>query len=179
MEKKTFEITSGRIVISDPCYEVGTWCGIFNRKAKNGKWFTWVVKSDEGEWGVRVKELIAKNEDYYHKHNWKPFGSVGVESGQMSIFDRKHYKGGEGEADEDGGFYNKCCRETCKEFDSRANKKEDYDWGTVDNTGVVCASGYGDGSYDVSVIEKNNEIVAVAIRFIEDETDESDYEDDD
>ena len=38
MENK-FEIKSGKVVLSDPCYELGTWCqGIVNN-VKNGEWF--------------------------------------------------------------------------------------------------------------------------------------------
>ena len=180
--KQTFELKSGKIVISDPCYDRATWCGIYGRKAMNGTWETDIGISDEGEWGKRVSVLVAKHGDFASRHDWEDYGTVGVDSGQMSIFDSNAYKDGEGEADKDGTFYNRCCRETCKAFDHRPKKKadEDYDWGVVDNAGVVSCSGYGDGSYPVEVIKEGDKIVAVRVTFIEEETDkavdEPDYE---
>ena len=35
---KTFEITSGTLRVTDPCYEVGTWCAGTLDKVKTGQW---------------------------------------------------------------------------------------------------------------------------------------------
>jgi len=54
-----FNIDSGVMILTDPCYDKSAWCQIKDIPARNGKWFAFVRKQDEGEWGIRVAELCA------------------------------------------------------------------------------------------------------------------------
>ncbi len=161
----TFEIKSGQLIVTDPCYPRE---GEFIHKAKKGKWYA-EVEHSEG----CISCLIAKHESCRGQGYWKTVSSAGVDSGQMSIFDLSAYGDGEGEADDDGSFYNKCCRETCKSFDHRPENKDrpesDYEFGIVDECGAVSTSGLGDGCYPIEVIKEGDEIVAVRVTFIEEE----------
>lgn len=90
----SFEIESGKVMISDPCYERGTWCqGILNNVVK-GKWNAYIKESDEKEWGTRAAELIAVKDGYKLENltGWNESGiHVGVDSGQAGIYEDKYY----------------------------------------------------------------------------------------
>jgi hypothetical protein len=177
-EMKTFEVKSGKICITDPCYKRGTWCAIMDIPAKNGVWIASIETSDEDDWGMRVSTLRA----HHVEHNnlaWNKINSIGVDSGQAGIFDSANYPDnpsdyGDKSAFDDSHFYGRCCNTTCYDDSSIC-------WGIVDGFGVVSSSGYGDGSYSVYVDKNNeNEITAVKIVFISpDEDDDSEEDEDD
>lgn len=189
MEK--FEITSGKMVISDPCYTLDTWCqGVVDR-VKNG---TWVADAQKVQsWGERVSILFAINEQALKENpNIKdillngdakelPF-TFGVDSGQLGFFDHEHYRNDESAKDlpkfdfggdfdvQDGDIW---YRAVC---DLTLGGEQ---WGALP-FGVVSSSGFGDGSYPVFAVtnEYDEYIGFMAIFIAEDEDDEEEYEDD-
>ena len=179
----SFEVTSGHITASDPCYEPGTWCsGSF--PAKNGKWDAFLIMSDEGEWGVRVAQLQIAHEHFLsseREYKIVPLDAdIGVDSGQAGFFDKALYDkhGGRGKFFDEESFYGKCCALTTDFKNYGENGliiKRKY--GGVIEWGVVSCSGYGDGGYEC-VLYVNNDGVAVAaiITFISDEFFDEDYD---
>jgi len=185
----TFVVTSGKFVVSDPCYKRGTWCMGVLDNVRNGKWEAEAVRSNEGSWGERVAELIAytgrapKRDAAWEKCEFE----IGVDSGQAGIFDDAHYR-----VDEDTKGYKHTYRESHREADGTVVKADEptvirpeEPWysmccdltGTsgagVVPGGVVATSGFGDGGYDAFVVKDKGKIVAVRIVFItEGETDE-------
>lgn len=181
---KQFEVKSGKIVASDPCYTVGTWCQGVIDNVRNGTWFAHVETSDEGRWGNRIAALVV-----YHADNLQnnpnilslfqnmpklPF-VAGVDSGQFGFFDHDAYRNDDAitsdiplwdyTIEEPGDkFYSACCQQTI----------EGESWGILP-FGAVSSSGYGDGSYTV-LGEKNSygEYVALAVIYIEPEIDDDD-----
>lgn len=151
------------VCVTDPCYDVGTWCqAILN--VSPGKYKCFVVVTDEGEWGSRVSELHAIKEDVFNKHEklekipYKPGPyccCIGVDSGQCGIFDAKYYE--EHQPDNDYYNTNSWYRKVC-ELTNNA--------GIIDSLGVVSSSGYGDGGYPLFTAEENKEIVAMKVVFI-------------
>jgi hypothetical protein len=98
----SFSVESGTLHISDPCYakmkdgiDVEVAKGKWHAFIRHKKYDSWFTRGDE-----RVGELLAfheygssRNDDRnYNEPNWKKIGSVGVDSGQMSIFDKKFYR---------------------------------------------------------------------------------------
>lgn len=179
IELGQFEITSGEAFVSDPCYEVGTWCQAKLANVKNGHWFASVFQSDEGDWGIRNAELIAYHESaqQVNELDWKlEDAEIGVDSGQAGIYDAISYRNdsmvGEIEnklgfdLDEEGEkFYAQNC-------DLTVDTKP---FAGVLGHGVVSSSGYGDGGYNLYTIKDNDgEIVAMKVIFIGDE-DEEDF----
>jgi len=169
----TFEVTSGELVVSDPCYSLGTWCAGTIIDVKNGEWEAKVENRDEGLWGSRCAELVAYHTDHQFNHGpWeKASFDVGVDSGQAGIFDKPFFNS----HDEYGGFndnwYEEVCQITLKDPGAGVLKG-----------GVVSSSGYGDGGYDAfAAKDSNGAVVAVKIVFIPecDEEDSIDDEDED
>jgi hypothetical protein len=154
----SFEIQSGMIRVSDPCYEKYTWCAGTIEKVKNGNWEAYVKYNKN-----RVSELIAIyddiSKDVLKKSNWlEEDVEIGVDSGQCGIFDLKFYPD-----TEDEEFYEECCNLT-------NNMAGVLDFGAVSRTG------WGDGSY-VCYTLNDKEVVGVKVVFI-DEYETDDYSDD-
>lgn len=183
-----FEVKSGKVMITDPCYKLDTWCALNNIKVLPGKYSAFVIKSDEGDWGVRVAQLYVIHSDYLFElvddyltkvsslDNHYQFsdnfcadlglgqvdlGSVGVDSGQMSVIDSETYAHTDTEFNDE--FYDMVCALTL-------NQEQ---WGVFEN-GAVTSSGYGDGSYYVTAFTDENTNVGFMIDFglLYDEEDE-------
>lgn len=163
----SFEVTSGALMASDPCYTSDTWCAGKIDNVKNGKWLSHAEFSYEKMWGKRVTSLQAWLSDS-SPSNWiRVNKSFGVDSGQFGFFDYNYFINHESEREYDSpGFYKDCCDLTLS-----ANK-----FGLL-NQGVVSSSGYGDGSYPVYIAKNTNgEVIGVKVVFI---SDEEDYYDED
>ena len=174
-----FEIVSGTLVCSDPCYSIPTWCQGIVENVKKG---TWVADVEEvNSWGDRIAELRIHHVDSHFlsgRFEEMPF-DAGVDSGQFGFFDKDFYRNdekakelkkhnfGDGYDTEEGDeWYRACC-------DLTLGSEQ---WGVLPN-GVVSSSGYGDGSYRVyGQKNKDGEYVAFEVVFItaEDEDEEED-----
>jgi len=169
---KTITLTE-KVVVSDPCYEIPTWCQAVIDGVLPGNYNTTVLKQDEGAWGVRCSHIIAIHEDYKDtdKFKWTYHpASIGVDSGQAGIFSFDSYRNDNHKFDfepyhfsdnwdskEGDLWYRHMCRQTLS----------DEQWGMYDS-GIVSSSGYGDGSYILYVARKKKKIVGFIIEFIHD-----------
>lgn len=161
---------SENVIVSDPCYEVPTWCQVVLKNVLPGDYLTTTKTMNE-----RIDMLIAIHYDYaIDTMKWELHdGTLGVDSGQCGIFDEATYRNDEvgrtidflnGKSpfnfpyNTDGTgevWYEKMCDRTLN----------DDQWGIYDS-GVVSSSGFGDGSYSL-YIAKNNEdkIIGMLIDF--------------
>lgn len=160
----TFQINNGIVIVSDPCYDTGIWCQSKLDNVKNGKW-----EADVSEVSGRCGMLTATHQNVKNVSGLKfeTIGTVGVDSGQMGIFDYAFYrndtnvpKGFKGKISDD--WYGVCCEKT---LDSPG-------WGVIDG-GVVSRSGWGDGEYPLEIAKNfDDEIVGIRITFMEEYVDE-------
>jgi len=172
-----FEVTSGKVVISDPCYPLGALCQYVLENVKNGKWNASVEESDEDGCGTHFAALYAIHEGYAltDSATWVEQNfDVCVDSGQVGIFDFSTYRNDEVaskaglsrskliQEDEPGDqWYNLCCDRTLDEFGA----------GIIPG-GAVSSSGCSDGGCTIYTIkDSNGSIVAIQIIFIEDSDD--------
>ena len=172
----TFEIESGTVVVSDPCYEDSRAL----KGIKKGTWCANVIYNDG-----RCAVLVAYHKNHPVKNIYDNFiaehFNVGVDSGQAGIFDSKYFRDddvvkdvkriGE-ESDQictDESWYSVCCDRTLQKIGAG-----------VIPFGCVSSSGYGDGVYECSTVKTNDEITAIKIDFgVFDEDEENDDDDDD
>jgi hypothetical protein len=177
-----FENVSGRFAISDPCYDVDTWCRGELDDVKKGTWNAEAGIYDAGDWGKRVALLIATHNDYDEDAEGDYLSDVtqfdvGVDSGQAGIFDATHYRDDSviGYDEPSGGqysekgkrWYDLCCRATL--YSEHQADVIPY--------GVVSSSGYGDGVYECTFwLDSTDEVIKVLITFIG-EDDKDDAED--
>jgi hypothetical protein len=151
-----FEITSGKAMVSDPCYDRETWCQGVIDNVKNGTWKAYLHIIDD-----RVGYILCHHKSHICllNNDWtKESFEVGVDSGQAGVYDEPKYHGGEDDYGE-GGWYDLNCNLTC----DKDNKTVRY--GGVLEGGVVSSSGYGDGGYDCSTIKNDGEIVGILVDF--------------
>ena len=171
-----FQIESGKVIVSDPCYEVDFEINETIENVKNGKWIAKI--ETKKVWGERVSKLMCCHESVYQFSRSLIFKvvskDIGVDSGQAGIFDVEHFKKDSDVEDlpreykekicENEPWYSYCC-------DRTLSKMAD-----VIPFGVVSSSGLGDGCYVCEVAKKENEVVAMQVTFLEEEHDEGEEE---
>lgn len=174
-----FEILSGFVDVSDPCYSVSdVGCRATKIPTKNGIYVAMVVKTggEEDEAGC-CKVLEALLEDAGGQWVKSPY-DIGVDSGQAGIFDSKHYKNDEigrkwksehkeknRDICENEPWYSMCCDLTCGKMNA----------GVIPH-GVVSSSGYGDGGYDLWIRMEDKLATGFRIVFIDSEQEQEESE---
>lgn len=178
----TFQIENG-VVISDPCYEFNVdeykkGLDIMKYFPKQyvmiGEWNGYVKYDDEsGRVAILRTSHSSITDEETNNMEWQLCkGTLGVDSGQLGVFDSKYFKDDNIVGDyplakyitnlnEKGQrFYAMCCQQT---YDEKNPKKR----AGIIPFGVVSSSGYGDGCYNYSVIKKNGIICGFEIVFID------------
>lgn len=159
-------LLGGSVLVTDPCYDIGTWCTAQLDNVHPGTWVGHVIKSNEGNWGIRCAELVALHKDHLNDIIvWnKTSHQIGVDSGQAGFFDpikfETHNMQSSCDFENPKTFYDKCGQATLslKRF------------GVIENCGIVTSSGYGDGVYDLYIAYSNNgQIIGLRLVFISDE----------
>lgn len=162
MKQAEFQMTFGEMMMSDPCYKVGTWCQ-GTADVMNGTWVAFPVYFQG-----RVARLVAYHKDTIANNpaelqrlldmdmDDELAFSFGVDSGQFGFFDKHLYRDDESvkdlEAFEFGENFDKepgdlwyrvVTNQTIKQVDG-----EYQNFGVIPS-GCVSSSGWGDGSYGV------------------------------
>lgn len=162
----TFEVTSGRIVCSDPCYGTNTF-GNDIMNMENGRYNIYQTEHDFGVYGVRNTELAVIHQDYDDDDTIffeDAESCCGVDSGTFGFFDAAYYEETHNGEDAKEDWYQRNVIDTCYDED-----------GTItDNRGVLASAGFGDGAYELEIAykdqkDKTNDIaVGVKVIFIDD-----------
>lgn len=180
----SFEIKSGEAMISDPCYPIGTWCQGVVHNVKNGTWqasvcrVTEIIPIDKEEYkDIRNAILFAHHKD--HEVNmlddkWITLDiDIGVDGGSAGIYDYASY--GKDESvpaksdvvSENSSFKLENLGDKWGNYNADLTLDTEFLAGVLP-TGVVSSSGYGDGSYEVSVVKaENSKVVGIKIIFID------------
>ena len=151
-------ITLGtRVRISDPCYDMDTWCAGSLENVLPGTYNCFVQKTGEG----RVAGIKIVHEEY-DPEEYEPDElqniDVGVDSGECGIYDEEYFA------------------KNCKDQDWYESTYVLRDGMPLDDKAFISSSGYGDGSYECFVARNSEDkIVAIKIVFIDFEDDEEDY----
>lgn len=142
MTKKFYgviDITSGRIVCSDPCYKSGEWCAD-SFPAKNGLYRVYIYHTENRN---AILEIIHKDYDT-NSVDWDDADSAcAVDSGTFGFFDKEYYDNHhDGELDEEW-------------YENNVVLADDYL--LTDGAGAWSSSGYGDGMYHLQCVWCNKE----------------------
>lgn len=159
-----FEIESGEILITDPCYyqdEQGAGISV-----KKGIWKGFVYVADSGDWDLRCAILLAYHENHpvlLKKSGWEQLEyGTGVDSGQAGFFDRQFFNDASVVKEKIDNpltgrnlWYDLCCHRTIN---------TELGAGVIPY-GVVSSSGFGDGSYPAYAQYFGDEIIALGLDF--------------
>lgn len=151
-------VLGNKVVVSDPCYEIGIWCST-ELDVLPGEYDCFVVNGDD-PWGVRISSLIIQRKDT-RIVNTEWVADIGVDSGQAGIFDYKYYLQhhpiDESKENLDEDWYHSISDMTLNE--PRC--------GISDGVGFVSESGCGDGAYPVYIGKESNGYIAyIRIQFM-------------
>lgn len=151
----SFEVASGEVLVTDPCYtEERSWTRL---SVKNGVWKAAVFRSHfDGSFGSRPAELHAYHEQHLDDDLvvWNRGGFMDVDSGQGGIFDASSYPTSEPTRK---SWYEQLIDITCYN-----------DFAGAIEGGCVSSSGFGDGSYKIfSGSTEGGTVVAIRIQFVE------------
>jgi len=150
----TFEVTSGQIRISDPCYDndaVGTFA--HSIAARNGTWDAWVQLEE-----AQVAELIVVRQER-SPIRWRRGDCIGVDSGTAGVFDESAFRVDAGiphepmwsEEPGDLWYYKHVVQD---QFEAKSI-----------TGGVISRTGWGDGIYKFQW-SRSSEGTAEAVRII-------------
>jgi hypothetical protein len=149
--KNTINITSSRVVVTDPSYENAKNMCKAKRltlclPVKNGEYNVYIKRQLFGRMGMRNKNLVIQHKNYKGPINKKKAGSIGVDAAAAGIYD-----------------YDR--------FDKNWEKKVEYQmkskYYSFSPDGITATSGIGDGGYDVYVAnDESKKIVYIEIDFI-------------
>lgn len=162
----TFTVSTGKLMVTDPCYDKGTWCTAAVENAAKGQWEAEVERVDCGMWGNRVQKLTVRAVGKKPTSHERLDADIGVDAGVCGVFENKPNYG-----DID---WAKVCDEMKTAFGGIASKGNGFHC-----EGAWSSSGYGDGSYDAFVgCDENGEVVEITIDYgvTPDEEDESEEE---
>lgn len=168
----TFEITSGKLVLSDPCFDYypeGPNDDMNIYDVPNGKWLVYIINMKHPQVRNKIRNILIHHTSLTVLDlKWEKIDTtIGVDSGLVGFFDLSHYQNNETISEDvkkqGKTWYDINC-EPCK----------------IAQTipfGVVSNSDYGNPIYNVYGAYKDNQLVGLKIKYTEgDEVDESDGE---
>lgn len=155
-----FQVTSGKLYVGDPCYAKhrdSDYLTILT-SVENGWWEAKVAKVNFGTWGVRNGVLMCSCINYdpdVKVHQWMTENEViGVDSGSVCVFDKKHVIG-RPEAKHEAWY----------DMVGEAHLDAKESAGVMSH-GAASSSGIGDGMYDLKYGRNIfGKVVAVRVNF--------------
>lgn len=154
-EEKGSITLSSNVRVSDPCYDMDTWCAGSLENVLPGTYNCFYQRTGEG----RVAAIKAVHEEY-DPTEYEPMEiqniDVGVDSGECGIYDEDYFA------------------KNCKDEEWYQSTFVPGDAILLDNKAFISSSGYGDGSYICKVARRKSDgyIVSIGIIFISFDEDE-------
>ena len=163
---QTFEVTSGAIHATDPCYDLDIWCAGTIDNVLNGTWEAHVTHDDEDY----VASITVRHKDACKDEPALPFSRIpqvfAVDSGQFGFFDLGRFTDERGE-----GFYEDVCDLTAPVND-KGDELQQTKF-TFRGFGIVTRSGFGDGRYPVyATRDPQGRVIAMKVVFLPDEVED-------
>ena len=108
----TIELNN-KVRISDPCYNIDTWCAGTLEDVLQGKYNCYMQHVDCKDWGIRVASIEVKHNDYPDVEPTEITNiDVGVDSGQAGIYDLDYFIKNREDKNGDDTWYWKVCDKT-------------------------------------------------------------------
>lgn len=110
-EKNGTIFLSNAVRVTDPCYDMDTWCAGTIENVLPGDFDCFSQKADTGSWGIRVANIEIRHKDYpdVEPTEWVSDIDVGVDSGQCGLFDNLYFSSLCEDEEEKEKFYEEVC----------------------------------------------------------------------
>ena len=178
-----FTQESNKMIVSDPCYVYNpakhknipnqiNHLFVFN-KVMRGDWNVWSYHWDNGA----VCELVAiycpfnisKHTDavdyHFASRDWENAATVCVDSGQLGIYDFKHYRDDENLEDLKIWKEYKIQKDGDKWYAANCHISLNDDHAGIINNGCVASPCFGDGLYNIEVLKFEDKVAGVRLVF--------------
>lgn len=148
------------VYLTDPCYDITTWCQQLLKKVKSGNWVV-DYEYNEFEDGMEQQVILSVAHEDYGMTIFNDYdevvdsASLGVDSGTIGIFDKDYYEKYHFENKIDEDWYDKNICDFTKTLRRGAN--------ITDDNGVWVNTSYGDGEYVAELYMKDGEICGIEI----------------
>lgn len=148
------------VYLTDPCYDITTWCQQLLKNVKSGKWVV-DYEYNEFEDGMEQQVILSVAHEDYGMTIFEDYDEVvdsaflGVDSGTIGIFDKDYYKKYHFENKIDENWYSKNICDFTKTLRRGVN--------ITDDNGVWVNTSYGDGEYVAELYMKDGEICGIEI----------------
>ena len=157
-----FIISSGKIKVTDPYFDMDVWCSAILDNVKNGTWVAEATHEDFGVWGDRIKALLIYHDSVYSykrklKFRWLDV-VIGVDSGLAGFHDYNKLKDIKINFQLNQDFEHWCREEITNDSDKVISN----------DFCVISHAGYGNGLYSLYSVSENDQIVAAKIVYIDD-----------
>lgn len=173
IELGTFNVSSGKVLIADPCYDLETPYRSHLKNVRCGPWFARVALKEDNHGDEWVSRLVAMHKDYIKPRGltWKNVSyDIGVDSGLAGMFDTNVFRDDSLVKDtpkfmtehgyipwkESGELWYAMCCDAVYYSENKAG---------VVTGGCVSSTGYGDGVYKADAL-RNGDGEVVGIRII-------------
>lgn len=148
------------VYLTDPCYDITTWCQQLLKKVKSGNWVV-DYEYNEFEDGMKQQVILSMAHEDYGMTIFNDYdevvdsASLGVDSGTIGIFDKDYYEKYHFENKIDEDWYDKNICDFTKTLRRGAN--------ITDDNGVWVNTSCGDGEYVAELYMKDGEICGIEI----------------
>lgn len=162
----TINILSGRVDITDPCYDKDAWCR-HSVDVVPGVYDCFACTGEEPCFGERVWEslIILRGTHLFSDVGWKKLFTIGVDAGMAGFFENK--------PDFNREEWSEFCawmRDTSKlkteGYEFRDREMDAFIRKFDTGYGFWTGSGCGDGCYPVYGIKRDGKIIALKICFM-------------
>lgn len=83
---------SDKVRVSDPCYDMETWCAATLENVLPGRYQCFTQRVDQGDWGVRIGNIEVRHKEHLDIEPTEEMDiDVGVDSGQCGIYDLDYF----------------------------------------------------------------------------------------
>lgn len=160
MEMKEIYL-SKEVYLTDPCYDITTWCQDLLKNVKEGKWLV-DYEYNEYKDGTKQEVILSLAHEDYGMTIFNDFYDkiedscvLGVDSGTIGVFNKNYYEKYHFKNDIDNNWYEKNICSNANSLIRGAN--------ITDNEGVWVNTSYGDGEYSANLYIKDGEICGIEI----------------
>lgn len=152
---------SKEVYLTDPCYNIKTWCQELLKNVKEGEWLVYYEYKQFDDDMQQLVILSLAHEDYGYSIFSETYDEIqessilGVDSGNIGVFDKEYYeKYHYNDSINDEWYDNTICNFT---------KVTRRGLNITENKGVWVNTSYGDGVYVAKLYIKNGKICGIQI----------------
>lgn len=168
---ETFTITSGKIIVSDPCYQLNSGSQCIIENVQTGMWRQHLFGTRMFGGYVTTHQICCAEGFYYDPRfsGWEECGEITVDSGQAGMFDLDSFR--DPSCFQGYQYKHLPIRPDDVWYSCVTDQTTGPENGGTVPFGCVSVSGFGDGRYLCSMVRQSKlkKVVAIKLEYVESE----------